>query len=109
MVRPAMGTGTAGTMFSGTSMAAPHVAGVAALALLAHPTWTADDVRLAIVNTADPTQITSFLPRIGGSGLVQPYPATLTSTDAQRDNGAGSLSPALSGSPPDFHPPRTTP
>src|SRR5260221_13815160 len=70
IVSTAMGTGTAGTMFSGTSMAAPHVAGVAALALQAHPAWAADDVRPAIANTADPTQITSFLPRIGGSGLV---------------------------------------
>ncbi len=104
IVSTAMGTGTAGTMFSGTSMAAPHVAGVAALALQAHPTWTADDVRLAIVNTADPTQITSFLPRIGGSGLVQPYPATLTSTDAQGDNGAGSLSLGLAESSADFQP-----
>src|SRR5258708_35854536 len=99
-----MGTGTAGTMLSGTPMAAPHVAGVAALALQAHPAWTADDVRLAIINTADPTQITSFLPRIGGSGLVHPYPAALTSTDAQGDNGAGSLSLGVAESSADFQP-----
>jgi minor extracellular serine protease Vpr len=38
--------------FQGTSMATPHVAGTAALVLDAHPSWTAPDVRSAIVNTA---------------------------------------------------------
>ena len=38
--------------FQGTSMATPHVAGASALVLDAHPTWTAPDVRSAIVNTA---------------------------------------------------------
>jgi len=37
---------------SGTSMATPHVAGSAALAIQAHPSWQADEVSTAIVNTA---------------------------------------------------------
>ncbi|MFC2056465.1 S8 family serine peptidase [Chloroflexota bacterium] len=36
----------------GTSMAAPHVAGVAALILSKHPTWTATQVRQALESTA---------------------------------------------------------
>jgi minor extracellular serine protease Vpr len=39
-------------MFSGTSMAAPHLAGSAALLLHLHPDWSPEDVKSALVNTA---------------------------------------------------------
>ena len=40
---------------SGTSMASPHVAGVAALARQAHPTWSGNELAAAIVNTGRPS------------------------------------------------------
>ncbi|UJP40881.1 S8 family serine peptidase [Cellulomonas palmilytica] len=48
----ASGGGTAGHVLSGTSMAAPHVAGIAALVRAAHPRWSPTEVKAAIVNTA---------------------------------------------------------
>lgn len=39
---------------SGTSMAAPHVAGLAALIIERHPDWTPEEVKSAIVSTAVP-------------------------------------------------------
>jgi subtilisin family serine protease len=49
----AVGTGDQGISFSGTSMAAPVTAGIAALVLAAHPSWTPEQVKAAIMNTAD--------------------------------------------------------
>ena len=49
----AVATGSQGASYSGTSMAAPHVAGVAALVVDAHPTWAAWEVKAALVNSAN--------------------------------------------------------
>ncbi|MGH3313543.1 MAG: S8 family peptidase [Streptomyces sp.] len=43
---------TATNTINGTSMASPHVAGAAAIVLSAHPTWTPQQVRDALVNAA---------------------------------------------------------
>ncbi|MGZ6141796.1 MAG: S8 family serine peptidase [Myxococcales bacterium] len=88
-----MGSGNQGAAFSGTSMATPHVTGVAALALQAHPDWSSDDVRTAILNTADASQIIGYQVRLGGAGLVQPYPASRTwAVAADAETGAANLS-----------------
>jgi minor extracellular serine protease Vpr len=88
----AVGTGNQGVYMSGTSMAAPHVAGSAALAIQAHPDWSAEDVATAVVNTADPTQLLGFSARLGGNGLVQPAAAAKSSVIARMPDGSTSLS-----------------
>ncbi|GEN49613.1 S8 family serine peptidase [Alkalibacterium pelagium] len=45
--------GPAYASLQGTSMAAPHVAGAAALILEAHPDWSVDYVKAALMNTAE--------------------------------------------------------
>ncbi len=63
--------------FQGTSMASPHLAGSAATVRSAHPSWTAAQVRSAIVNTAQEGVLTAFTdgtttvtdPNIVGAGL----------------------------------------
>ena len=61
---------------SGTSMAAPHVAGVGALARQAHPTWSGNELAAAIVNTGRPSGIAGTTPyrtSRAGTGLVFPF------------------------------------
>jgi subtilisin family serine protease len=43
------------TRLSGTSMAAPHVAGAAAILAQRHPRWTAEKLKAALVSTAKPS------------------------------------------------------
>jgi len=51
-------TGTLGTSFNGTSMAAPHVAGAMALLRQQRPDWSVEELKSLVMNTAT-TDVTS--------------------------------------------------
>jgi minor extracellular serine protease Vpr len=51
---PPATTGSTFSVFAGTSMATPHVAGAAALLLQRHPAWTTPEVKSALMSTAGP-------------------------------------------------------
>jgi subtilisin family serine protease len=78
IVSTGVGTGTEGATISGTSMAAPHVAGVAALAVQAHPKWDAAEIASALVTTADPEKVAGQQVVRGGVGLVDAAQAVST-------------------------------
>lgn len=75
-----IGTGGGAAILSGTSMAAPHVAGVAALAVQAHPNWTASQVATSLVNTSDPEKVEGSTVIDSGEGLVDPAQAVTNTT-----------------------------
>jgi minor extracellular serine protease Vpr len=77
-----VGSGNQGEFLSGTSMAAPHVTGVAALVKQAHPNWKEEELKAAIINTGNPGAVAGYSARSAGAGLVQPYAAVLTNAVA---------------------------
>ena len=95
-----VGTGNGAAIMSGTSMASPHVAGVAALVTQAHPGWSSEDLSAAIVGSADPLGADVQNARVGGVGLVdtaQAVDATVTVTgDAFRTDSGWLRESALS-------------
>lgn len=86
IVSAAVGSGTGGASSNGTSMASPHVAGIAALVREARPGWSAAQVKAAIVNTAthdlatEPGGDLFYGPARVGSGRVDALAAVTNET-----------------------------
>ncbi len=80
------GSGNGATTLSGTSMATPHVSGSAVLTVQAHPDWTGEDLKAAIVNTGTPSLVNGYQISLGGTGLVQPVGSTATQVVAHGDS-----------------------
>ena len=83
-----VGSGTGFQTFSGTSMAAPHVAGVAALMRQGRPDASATTITQAMVNTADPDRVAGYTTLREGAGLVDPAAAITAPVTAAGDAGA---------------------
>jgi len=85
-----MGTGTGLLIDSGTSMAAPHTTGEAALVKEAHPDWGKVKYwEAAISNTADPGMVAGYSTLGAGTGFIQAVPATKTQVVALGSMGRG--------------------
>jgi subtilisin family serine protease len=90
-----MGTGNDSRLISGTSMAAPHVAGAAALLVQKHPNWTPTTIKAALVNTAvtakdlagDPYPVS-----LQGAGRIDVAAAAAADTVVFADTNVGNLS-----------------
>ncbi|KAI3973802.1 hypothetical protein MKX01_039266 [Papaver californicum] len=82
--------GEAFAMVSGTSMAAPHVAGIAALVKQKHPKWSPSAIKSALMTTA------SNIDRAGKGIQAQQYSGSETMTLVPAtpfDYGSGHVSP----------------
>jgi len=116
-IRSTLPNGTFG-LLSGTSMATPHIAGVAALLKAAHRDWTPAQIKSAIVNSS--TDLGSDLMTEGGGrvdalaaagatffadppvfnlGLDSPTPATWSSSQTVRVTNGGSQPMSLTFTP----------
>jgi subtilisin family serine protease len=93
----AVGSGADGLSDSGTSMASPHVAGSAALVKAAHPAWTPEQIKAALVDTAvhdvwsDAAHTSRQAPDRVGSGRIDAGAAVSTQVLAYSADDPGSV------------------
>jgi subtilisin family serine protease len=92
---------------SGTSMACPHTTGAVALVKQAHPDWTPDTIRTALINTATNMRDGAKTPKAGGldtesvndqgGGLIDVYEA-VNAKGLMGVAGNGLTEPSILGS-----------
>ena len=94
-----IGSGSGVAVESGTSMAAAHVAGIAALVEQTHPGWSAEQVKAAVMNTADHDIHVSadpdsavYGPARDGAGRVDALDAVTTPLLAFNADAGGAVS-----------------
>jgi subtilisin family serine protease len=90
----AVGTGTGGANASGTSMAAPHVAGMAALILTSHPDATPEQVKAMMQNSSRPSVLPYPVARQGVGVVQADVAAGLTSWASPGGLSFGRVNPA---------------
>ncbi|MBV6319933.1 S8 family serine peptidase [Duganella violaceipulchra] len=89
-------------LYQGTSMAAPHVAGVAALLRQQHPGWSPAAIKSALMTSATPTFADALagtqqgiLPWAQGAGHINPFGTMLHPADGKSYNPNGATDPGL--------------
>ncbi|GAB2267415.1 hypothetical protein Dimus_002398 [Dionaea muscipula] len=83
-------------MISGTSMAAPHIAGIAALIKQQHPSWSPAAIKSALMTTS------STLDRAGNPLMAQQYSQSEAMTLVKAtpfDHGSGHVNPSAAMNP----------
>jgi subtilisin family serine protease len=81
-VSPANHSGNLWDSESGTSMATPHITGIAALLIAKHPDWSPMEVKSALMTTASPTD-----------NMGNPIQAQATGAATPFDMGSGQVTP----------------
>jgi minor extracellular serine protease Vpr len=94
VISAGVGAGTGPASISGTSMASPMTAGVAALVKQANPSWDPGMIKAAIVSTADASagKFAGYEARVAGSGVVNARRAAGTTVVAAAKKDGGNLS-----------------
>jgi len=75
-VAPPFNHGRSWDFLSGTSMAAPHIAGIGALLKAQHPGWLPSEIKSALMTSARDTVSSANDPFAQGAGFVDPNPAS---------------------------------
>jgi len=91
VISAGMGTGNGTLVDSGTSMACPMTAGIAALVKQVHPGWNGLKIKAAIMNTADSSLNAGYSVRLAGAGVVQAQKAVNSSVLATTSDELDSL------------------
>ena len=102
-----MGTGSQAAVISGTSMACPMTAGIAALLKQEHPAWTGVQIKAAIMNTADPSLINGYNSRLAGTGVVQAENAVNSTVLATTPESTDSIAFGYVAGSGDYHADKT--
>ena len=87
--------------FEGTSMASPHVAGVAALLASQHPAAGVAELKNRLLITTSP--LASLVGRVGTGGMVDAHAALLVAEDGELELRASSDAPLREGVASDFY------